>query len=231
MAVLFPWLQSIIDDVNKAQRIFKKKKKINHYIRRKQEQAKKAKTLARVVKLKVVRRTRFCSAYEVTRAFNVNCEFARELLASEAWQEITRPKGKAPCKKVEVAEGLWRRTPTWERSKRAQAILEPIKAFTRKAGLRDLSSALPSWFQMEKKLTKVTRKMDFVDRNKREEQGVKQQRQEGLAEKMQSRREDFLRPEHCAAFCLNPLIRKAVLYQEDGAAAWLVHLEACIFVL
>ncbi|CAE7423184.1 GIP, partial [Symbiodinium sp. CCMP2592] len=204
---VFPWLGKIVKDAHFSQRVFRKKKKLNHFIRRNQADAKKDRKLRRIVKLKVLRRTRFASAFDVTQAFNENSDFMRDLMTSQAWKDLTRPKGKAAEARVERAEKLWNRQPTLERCRRAESILQPVKAFTRKAGKMHLAAMVPAWFQMEKNLIDVCRKRDFVDRMTKEDPEVKSERLQQLQTVLSNRREQFLRGEHACAFVMDPSMR------------------------
>lgn len=139
--------QEIVNKVHRAQKVIVKKKRSFSYVRRMQKMAGKHGQLARIRKLRVIRRTRFNSRIRVLDSFLLNTPLMRRLLATPGFLETMTLRNPRKQEQQNSSLGTWKSDTIFHRARRALLICGPASILTRITGSSDFFKCYPAWLR------------------------------------------------------------------------------------
>lgn len=145
-----------------------RKKRAKAYVLHVQKDWLKKGRLPRLRKLRVVRKTRFNSNCRTLDSFLVNASCMRQIVDAADFQNAMKARSVEKNAKVEAHLKAWTSNATFERARRALAILGPAAVLCRQVATRDFFKCLPSWRKAQCKILESLATEDFADARLRE---------------------------------------------------------------
>lgn len=154
--------------MHKAQRVVIRKKRASAMVQASQKEFLRKGVLKRRRKLRIIRATRFNSQITCVDAFLTNCALMRRLLPTATFQKAMQARSREKQKRTEVHLKTWSSDSTFERARRALAILAPADQLRRENGGRDFFMAYLNWRKARAAVERALGLEDFHDMTKKE---------------------------------------------------------------
>jgi len=111
-----PWAQKLSDEVHKACRMLRKHKRLHALVRQRLEEAVAAKELQAYRRIRIIRRTRFCSVHAMFQAHLANRPVLQRITGDAAWKDIVNSNSEKKKQRLARMEKTFSKVPFWATS-------------------------------------------------------------------------------------------------------------------
>jgi len=157
-----PWLGDSCKATHKTTKFFTRKKRCNAYLTERRVQAKRQGVIRHNLKLKGVRKTRFCSHHRTMRGWVINRGIIMDALTDPAFLDCFDDKTKRSSK-FDYAKRVVMRDGEFARSVKSAKVFEPLTVFTRIGGGPNFGRSLVSTVVLKQSFLAMLDREDFLD--------------------------------------------------------------------